>query len=77
MHEATRAERCMVGVGGNKKIKEEAGILENRENRKAMREGERKRARERRGIIKMILVRMDKMRIGLMISLGVSLREKE
>ena len=28
MHEATRAERCMVGVGGKEKNKEEAGILE-------------------------------------------------
>ena len=54
MHEATRAERCMVGVGGKEKIKEEAGILESRENRKVMNEEERK------GIIKMILVRMNK-----------------
>ena len=34
MHEATRAERRVVCVGGKEKIKEEAGILENRENRR-------------------------------------------
>ena len=69
MHEATRAERCVVGVGGKEKIKEEAGILESRENRKVMNEGERKE------IIKMILVTMIKMRIGLAISLGASMSE--
>ena len=44
----------MVGVGGKEKIKEEAGILESSEKRKVMNEEERK------GIIKMILVRMTK-----------------
>ena len=34
MHEATRAERCVVGVGGKEKIKEEAGILKRREKRR-------------------------------------------
>ena len=53
MHEATRAERCVVGVGGKEKIKEEAGILERGEKREGN-EAEREQ--------------MIKMRIGLVIS---------